>query len=142
MAQLETAQASSGAELFVVGEYWSDSYVAIISTTDALNIRQITAGRGVSSLVKKTSKRWILRREFTNSVEQSKTVVIRLFDVPLHYNFHHASILGTRFDLRKILQGSLMLSSSRHAVTFVDNHDTVGNLPLEISLGLRIGTAT
>ncbi|CAE6414982.1 unnamed protein product [Rhizoctonia solani] len=46
------------------------------------------------------------------------------FDVPLHNNFFLAGQLGSKFDLRKILHGSLVQARPRDACTFVDNHDT------------------
>jgi alpha-amylase len=49
---------------------------------------------------------------------------MRLFDVPLHFRFHQASLQGRDFDLRTILDGTLMQSNPLMAVTFVDNHDT------------------
>lgn len=47
-----------------------------------------------------------------------------VFDVPLHYNFHRASLAGGNFDMRKILDGTLMQQRPSHAVTFVENHDS------------------
>lgn len=47
-----------------------------------------------------------------------------LFDVPLHYNFHFASRQGHYYDLRKILQGTLMDEQPTLAVTFVENHNS------------------
>ena len=47
-----------------------------------------------------------------------------LFDVPLHYNLYHASKAGGAYDLRTILDGTLMKENPIKAVTFVDNHDT------------------
>lgn len=49
---------------------------------------------------------------------------IHLFDVPLHYNFHQASKSGKAYDLRSILNNTLMANRSDLAVTFVENHDT------------------
>lgn len=46
------------------------------------------------------------------------------FDVPLHENFFRASEEGSKFDLRKILHGSLVKARPGDACTFVDNHDT------------------
>ncbi|CAE6505313.1 unnamed protein product [Rhizoctonia solani] len=46
------------------------------------------------------------------------------FDVPLHNNFFLAGQLGSKFDLRKILHGSLVQARPKDACTFVDNHDT------------------
>ena len=47
-----------------------------------------------------------------------------LFDVPLHYNFFNASNSGGNFDMRTILDNSLVKANPDMAVTFVDNHDT------------------
>ncbi len=47
-----------------------------------------------------------------------------LFDVPLHYNFHRASRAGGHYDMRRILDGTLMQQQPALAVTFVENHDS------------------
>ena len=47
-----------------------------------------------------------------------------LFDVPLHFSFHNAGRAGSSFDLRTILDGSLVAARHDRAVTFVDNHDS------------------
>ena len=47
-----------------------------------------------------------------------------LFDVPLHYNFHRASRFGSSYDLRRILDNTLMQQQPSLAVTFVENHDS------------------
>lgn len=47
-----------------------------------------------------------------------------LFDVPLHYRLNLASHRGSSFDLRTILDDTLVKEDPVHAVTFVDNHDT------------------
>ncbi len=47
-----------------------------------------------------------------------------LFDVPLHYNFHRASKSGGNYDMRRILDGTLMQQQPSLAVTFVENHDS------------------
>lgn len=47
-----------------------------------------------------------------------------VFDVPLHYNFHQASKSGGNYDMRRILDGTMMQRSPTHAVTFVENHDS------------------
>lgn len=47
-----------------------------------------------------------------------------VFDVPLHYNFHQASKSGGHYDMRRILDGTLMQQRPTHAVTFVENHDS------------------
>jgi alpha-amylase len=47
-----------------------------------------------------------------------------LFGVPLHYRFHYASRAGGNYDMRKLLEGTLVQQHAREVVTFVDNHDS------------------
>ena len=47
-----------------------------------------------------------------------------VFDVPLHYNFHAASRSGGQYDMRCILDGTLVQQRPDQAVTFVENHDS------------------
>ncbi|HWI91298.1 MAG TPA: alpha-amylase [Flavisolibacter sp.] len=47
-----------------------------------------------------------------------------LFDSALHHNLHNASKAGINYDLRTILDNSLMNAIPDKAVTVVDNHDT------------------
>lgn len=47
-----------------------------------------------------------------------------VFDVPLHFNFHQASRSSGRYDMRRILDNTLMQRQPTFAVTFVDNHDS------------------
>ena len=47
-----------------------------------------------------------------------------LFDSSLHHNLYHASNQGKDYDLRKILDESLVKVMPDKAVTVVDNHDT------------------
>jgi alpha-amylase len=47
-----------------------------------------------------------------------------LFDAPLHHNFSEASVSKEEYDLRDILEVSLVNTRPELAVTFVDNHDT------------------
>jgi alpha-amylase len=47
-----------------------------------------------------------------------------LFDSALHNRLHKASEAGADYDLRTILDDSLMLANPLLAVTLVDNHDT------------------
>ena len=56
---------------------------------------------------------------------------ISLFDVPLHYNFHHAANSNGEYDLSKLLDNTLMKNNPEKAVTFVDNHDTQPGQSLE-----------
>ena len=56
---------------------------------------------------------------------------VSLFDVPLHYNFFNASNSNGCYDMRTILDGTLVKSNSEKAITFVDNHDTEPGQSLE-----------
>ncbi|KAJ7931533.1 glycoside hydrolase family 13 protein [Mycena leptocephala] len=53
------------------------------------------------------------------------------FDVPLHMNFHYASKDHSHYDLRNILNSTIVKEKPKDAVTFVDNHDTVVGQSLE-----------
>ncbi len=44
------------------------------------------------------------------------------FDVPLHQNLHNAS-KDDNYDLRKILNRTILNKRPEDAVTFVDNHE-------------------
>ncbi|MFT8323043.1 MAG: alpha-amylase [Bacillus sp. (in: firmicutes)] len=56
---------------------------------------------------------------------------IDLFDVPLHYKLHTASIQGSDFDLSTIFHDTLVQTHPQNSVTFVDNHDTQPEESLE-----------
>lgn len=47
-----------------------------------------------------------------------------LFDSSLHQNLHVASVSGSKYDMRKILDETLVKAIPGKAVTVVDNHDT------------------
>lgn len=47
-----------------------------------------------------------------------------LFDAPLHKNFFEASRANGNYDMRRILDNTLMSQQPALAVTLVDNHDT------------------
>jgi len=49
---------------------------------------------------------------------------LAVFDVPLHFNFYAAGRLGVNYDMRRILDDTLVKDRPTHAVTFVDNHDS------------------
>ncbi len=50
--------------------------------------------------------------------------VMSLFDSPLHFNFHNASNAYNTYDMRTLLDHTLMKEQPTRAVTFVENHDT------------------
>jgi alpha-amylase len=45
------------------------------------------------------------------------------FDVPLHHKLHLASQAGAGYDLRRILDNTIVQERPGDAVTFVDNHE-------------------
>lgn len=49
---------------------------------------------------------------------------IDLFDVPLHYNLFQVSEEKEKYDMRELLDNSLILHHPENAVTFVENHDS------------------
>ena len=49
---------------------------------------------------------------------------VDVFDVPLHFNLHRASVEGDAYDLRSIYDNTLVSKYPTEAVTFVDNHDS------------------
>lgn len=58
-----------------------------------------------------------------NYLQETKSVM-SLFDVPLHYNLFNASNSNGNYDMRTILDNTLVKEKPELAVTFVDNHDT------------------
>ncbi|MEO8406355.1 MAG: alpha-amylase domain-containing protein, partial [Chitinophagaceae bacterium] len=49
---------------------------------------------------------------------------VQLFDSPLHYNFHTASMASNNYDLRTIFDNTLIQHKPELSISFVDNHDT------------------
>ncbi|KZT73680.1 glycoside hydrolase family 13 protein [Daedalea quercina L-15889] len=52
--------------------------------------------------------------------------LVSFFDVPLHDNFYQASRAGPRYDLRTVLNNTLLKFRPGDAITFVDNHEQIG----------------
>ncbi|MBQ3061794.1 MAG: alpha-amylase [Lachnospiraceae bacterium] len=65
-----------------------------------------------------------------NYVEKTEGV-LSIFDVPLHFNMHHASTSFGYYDMRNILKNTVLSYRPDLAVTFVDNHDTQPGQALE-----------
>ena len=65
-----------------------------------------------------------------NYLEQTG-YAMNLFDVPLHFHFLQASSTGGGYDMRHILDDTLVSTHAQNAVTFVDNHDTQPGQSLE-----------
>ena len=57
---------------------------------------------------------------YLNMVENTMSV----FAVAQHYHFHEASRSGGRYDMRRLIDGTLMQQRPMQAVTFVENHDS------------------
>lgn len=49
---------------------------------------------------------------------------VSLFDAPLHYNFHEASVEGASYDMRQIFDNTLVKDQPALAVTLAENHDS------------------
>jgi alpha-amylase len=49
---------------------------------------------------------------------------LSVFGVPLHYHFHYASRAGGTYDMRRLLEGTLLRERATQVVTFVENHDS------------------
>ena len=58
---------------------------------------------------------------YKNDISQGR---VQLFDVPLHYHFHTASVEGNQYDIRKLFDNTLMQQSPELSISFVENHDT------------------
>lgn len=65
-----------------------------------------------------------------NYIEKTEGV-LSIFDVPLHFNMHHASTSFGYYDMRNILKNTVVSYRPDLAVTFVDNHDTQPGQALE-----------
>lgn len=92
----------------------------------------------ITTLRKETGKKlytvgeyWSANLESLTNYIKETNGVMSLFDVPLHYNFFNASNSNGFYDMRTILDGSLVKSNPEKAVTFVDNHDTEPGQALE-----------
>ncbi|KAJ7274379.1 alpha amylase [Mycena haematopus] len=60
------------------------------------------------------------------------------FDVPLHMNFHNASKDRSHYDLRNILDGTIVKEKPNDAVTFVDNHDASICKSLQVDTNFKV----
>ncbi len=70
---------------------------------------------------------WSRELETLKSYLDSTNHMIDLFDVPLHYAFKAISQNVEDYDLRTILDESLLKNDALAVVTFVDNHDSQAN---------------
>ncbi len=67
---------------------------------------------------------WSYEVEALHSFIETTNGRVKLFDAPLHYNFHIASQAGNSYDMRQIFDGSLVKDQPTLAVTLVENHDS------------------
>jgi alpha-amylase len=67
---------------------------------------------------------WSYEVEALHSFIDTTNGRVKLFDAPLHYNFHIASQSGNSYDMRKIFDGTLVQDQPTLAVTLVENHDS------------------
>ncbi|WP_159560766.1 alpha-amylase [Streptococcus halichoeri] len=74
---------------------------------------------------------WKNDSQATDKYLEALDMQLDLIDVALHMNLFTASKQGNQYDMRTILNGSLMQLRPDFAVTFVDNHDTQAGQALE-----------
>ena len=67
---------------------------------------------------------WHWNTEYLNGYIKATDNEASMFDVPLHFNFHDASVADGEYNMADLLKGSLMMSNPEKAVTFVDNHES------------------
>jgi alpha-amylase len=67
---------------------------------------------------------WHWNSEYINNYIKSTDNTASMFDVPLHFNFHDASVANGDYNMADLLKGSIMMSNPQKAVTFVDNHES------------------
>lgn len=62
-------------------------------------------------------------QELTNFLQDNE-FKLSVFDVSLHYNFYAVNNANGNYDMRKILNNTMVERFPQNAVTFVENHDT------------------
>lgn len=78
---------------------------------------------------------WSANLEDLKTFMETTRHCMSLFDVPLHFTFHQISHSNGQFDMRHLLDGSLVAAFPDQAVTFVENHDTQAGQALESVVG-------
>ncbi len=63
---------------------------------------------------------WNEIREYMEATQYK----FQVFDAPLHYNFQKASKDGASYNLRSLLDDTIMKNHSQLCISLVDNHDT------------------
>ncbi len=131
-ADLDMDNAAVRAQLIKWGMWYEETVGMDGFRLDA--VKHINAGfykEWLAKMREKTGKKMFavaeywhadLRRllKYLDSVDNSMS----LFDVPLHFNFYNASNQSGTYDMRYLLDNTLVEHRSENAVTFVDNHDT------------------
>lgn len=74
---------------------------------------------------------WSSNIEIINNYIEKTNGCMKLFDVPLHYNFYRASRSNGEYNMSKIFEDTLVGTNPWMAITFVDNHDTEPEQGLE-----------
>lgn len=73
---------------------------------------------------------YIFGEYWTANLEKKQNYVVQtnygidLFDVGLHYNFYEAALSNENYDLRQLVDNTIIGVNPLMAVTFVDNHDS------------------
>ncbi|NJN86481.1 MAG: alpha-amylase [Leptolyngbyaceae cyanobacterium SL_7_1] len=67
---------------------------------------------------------WSYEVEALHSFIEATQGRVKLFDAPLHYNFHVASQSGNSYDMRQIFDNTLVQHQPALAVTLTENHDS------------------
>ncbi len=67
---------------------------------------------------------WHYNVDALHNYIQKTEGTISLFDAPLHWNFHAASTSGGNYNMKYLMDRTLMKDNPSKAVTIVDNHDT------------------
>lgn len=74
---------------------------------------------------------WNAELHILENYIQKTERTVSLFDVPFHFNLHHASKSNGNYDMRYLFKNTLVATDPELAVTFVDNHDTQYGQALE-----------
>lgn len=129
---LDIANPDVQAELLYWGEWYTDLTAVDGYRFDA--VKHIESGffeKWLSHMREHTGRNLFAVGEYWSGVDaalehflDTTDEELMLFDAGLHYSFAAASREGNEYDLRKILDASLVKDHPDMAVTLVSNHDT------------------
>ena len=117
-------------------EYWGEWFVNLTGVDgfrfDAVKHMDANFFRDWLNAVSERTKKdlfavgeyWSYELAALDNFIQTTNGRVKLFDAPLHKNFHDASTGGNAYDMRRIFDGSLVQQQPTLAVTLVDNHDS------------------